>query len=303
MDDLAFLAEAGIGHVRLDAPWPLAQPRAGAVDGGVMEELRAAAIEARRLGLQPWFRLLQPQVPNWFDDEGGFTDDKTAGQWWARWVQAAAEHLGDLAAGWVPFEAPYGMVQRMAPDDGRRQSELFHTLVVAWRDAWRILRGGPPVATSLDVTDERPTGPSQAHLDAARRREHLRWNLWLHGLARGVVDIPGRARVELPDLSGACNVLGIAVRRKVGEALHRCADQGPECPLAVTFRPPGSTDSECAGAISEMWRDVSEASSGITVACVTATPLFDGPDGSGQLGLATTSRRMKDAGEAFVQPS
>lgn len=300
LDDLAFAAEIGLTHVRLDVPWVLAQPKAGAVDGGVMEDLLTTAQEARRLGLLPWFRLLQPQVPNWFDDVGGFTDDKAAGQWWPRWVQAAAEHLGEVAAGWVPFEAPYGMVQRLAPDDGRRQSELFHTLMVAWRDAWRILRGGPPVATSLDVADERPTGPTQAHLDAARRRDHLRWDLWLHGLARGVVDIPGRARVELPDLAGACDVLGIAVRRKVGEALHRCADQGPERPLAVTFRPPGTTDSECAGAISEMWRDVCEASSGITVTAVTATPFLDAPEPGGQLGLATGSRRLKDAGEAFL---
>lgn len=303
LDDLAFAAEIGLTHVRLDVPWVLAQPKAGTVDGGVMEELVATAQEARRLGLLPWFRLLQPQVPNWFDDDGGFTDDATAGLWWPRWVEAVAGHLGGVAAGWVPFEAPYGMVQRLAPDDGRRQGELFNTLMVAWRDAWRILRGGPPVATSLDVADERPTGPSQAHLDAARRREHLRWNLWLHGLTRGVVDIPGRARIELPDLAGACDIVGVAVRRKVGEALHRCADQGPERPLAITFRPPGTTDSECAAAIAEMWREVHAASSGITIAGVTSTPFLDGPDGSGTLGLATATRRLKDTGEAFIQSS
>ena len=49
-----------------------------------------------------------------------------------------------------------------------------------------------------------------------------------------------------------------------------------------------------------MWREVHEASSGITVAQVTATPFLDGPDGSGALGLATSGRRLKDAGEAFI---
>ncbi len=289
-------------HVRLDAPWPLAQPRAGAVDGGVMEELRAAAIEARRLGLQPWFRLMQAELPHWFENEGGLADAKAAGRWWPRWVQAAAEHLGDLSAGWVPFEAPFAMALRIMPDDPRRHGEVMHHLVVAWRDAWRILRGGPPVATSVDVAIERPiardsANPTQADLDEARRRDQLRWGLWLDGLARGVVRIPGRADRELADLAGACDVLGLALRGGVEAALHRAAEQGPDRPLALTVRPLGSTDTECADSISAMWRDVRAAQGSLPILSVTATPLFDTSD---RPGLATAQRRLKDAGEAFL---
>lgn len=262
-----------------------------------MEELRAAAIEARRLGLQPWFRLMQAELPRWFENEGGLADGKAAGRWWPRWVQAAAEHLGDLGAGWVPFEAPFAMARRIMPDDPRRHGEVMHHLVVAWRDAWRILRGGPPVATSLDVATERPLGPTQADLDEARRRDRLRWGLWLDGLAHGTVSIPGRAARELADLAGSCDVLGLAVRGDIGAALHRAAEQGPERPLALTFRPVGATDSECATSIAAMWREVRAAEGSLPIRSVTATPVFDTPE---HPGLATAQRRLKDAGEAFL---
>lgn len=296
-DDLAFAAEIGLQHVRLDVPWSVTQPKEGRTDGGVMESLHASALAARALGLQPWFRLMQADVPHWFDDEGGFTDGRVAGLWWPRWVEACAEHLGEVAAGWVPFEAPFAMAQRIVPDDPRKHGDVTHHLVIAWRDAWRILRGGPPVATSLDVLTERPTGPSQRDLDESRRRDQLRWGLWLDGLAHGNVSIPGRYDREVPDLAGSCDILGLAVRGDVANMLDRAADQGPERPLAITFRPSGDTDTARADSIATMWRDVRRAEGSYDITSVTVTPLLDGP---GRLGIATADRKLKDAGEAFL---
>lgn len=296
-DDLAFAAELGITRVRLDVPWARAQPKEGRTDGGVMEAVHAAALAARTLGLQPWFRLMQADLPHWFEDEGGLSDERVAGLWWPRWVEAVADHLGEIAAGWVPFEAPFAMARRIRPDDPRQHGDVTHHLVIAWRDAWRILRGGPPVATSLDVQTERPTGPTQRDIDEARRRDQLRWGLWLDGLAHGNVRIPGRYDREVPDLAGACDILGLAVRGDVANMLDRAADQGPERPLAITFRPTGDTDSARADSIATMWRDVRTAARSYRIAAVTATPLLDAP---GRLGLATDRRRLKDAGEAFL---
>ncbi len=302
LDDLAFAAEIGLTHVRLDAPWARAQPKAAIVDGGVIEELVAALTAARDLGLEPWLRLLPPDLPHWFLDEGGFTDPATAARWWPRWVETVAERVGDIVGGWVPLAAPFGLVTRFAPTDARQQGEIMHTLIVAWRDAWRILRGGPPVATALDVAGELPTGPTQEHLDDARRRERMRWNVWLDGLLDGTVRIPGRGPTNVPDLAGACDVLGIAVREQVGSALHRCAEQGPVRPLAVTFALSGSSDSEAAQAVTKMRGDLAEVTSSLTITAVTASPFVDDPDHPDRLGLATASRRLKDAGEAFVAP-
>lgn len=299
-DDLAFATELGLQHVRLDVPWAAAQPKPGGFDGDVFEQLHSAAAEARGMGIATWFRLLQPEVPKWFDNDGGFTDDRTAGHWWPRWVELVAERLGDVAAGWVPFEAPYAMSMRLVPDDPRRHGELMHTLVVAWRDAWRVLRVGPPVATSLDVAVERPTAPSPEAEREAHRRDQLRWGLWLDGLTDGMVRIPGRADRQLPDLAGACSIVGLAARTGVEAALQRAAEQGPERPLALTYRPTGDTDAVRAQAVTAMWRDVREAASEVEVQSVTITPFTDDPLHPDRPGIATATRVLKDSGDSFV---
>ena len=297
-DDLAFAAEIGLTHVRLDVAWAAGAPKAGAIHEGLFEALAGAAQHARSLGLAPWFRLLQADLPHWFEDDGGFTDAATAGRWWPRWVEAVAARLGDVAAGWVPFEAPFAMAQRMVPDDPRKHGELVDTLVVAWRDAWRVLGGGgPPVATSLDVARETPANDSEPAIQAARRRDHLRWTTWLGGLYDGVVRIPGRADRPLADLAGACDVIGLALRSDVETALYRAAEMAPPRPLAVTFRPTGRTDTEQAGAVAAMWRDVRRAAGDLDVAAVTAATLCDRPPYDV---LATADRRLKDSGEAFL---
>ena len=278
-DDLEFAAQIGLEVVRLDVPWAVAQPRAGATDGAVFEQLLTAATHARALGLAPWFRLLQPDVPHWFDDEGAFGDDRAASTWWPRWVELVADRIGEVAAGWVPFEAPVAMATRIEPDDPRRHSELTVRLVLAWRDAWRILRGGPPVATSIDVA-------GGAAADA-----------WIGGLTDGTLRLPGRGERPVPDLVGACDVLGIAVRHDVETALYRTAEIGPPRPLAVVFAPDGATDTERAAEIGGMWRDVRRAAGELEIVSVTAARLLDGP---GSYGLATGDRRLTDTGEAFV---
>lgn len=202
-------------------------------------------------------------------------------------MELVAEQLGEVAAGWVPFEAPYAMAQRLVPDDPRRHGELMHTLVVAWRDAWRLLRIGPPVATSLDVTIERPADGSEAAAQEAHRRDQLRWGLWLGGMRDGVVRIPGRADKQLADLDGACTVVGLAMRSDVEAGLRRAGEQGPERPLAVTFRPLGDSDGQRAQSITAMWRDVRRTAGELTITSVTITPFTDNDDQPERPGIAT----------------
>lgn len=297
-DDVALAASLGFDSVRLDVPWAAAQPKAAAVDGDVIERVRAAAEAARDAGLAPWLRLLQADVPRWFDNEGGFTDSRTAGHWWPRWVDVAADAVGDLAAGWLPIEAPFAMANRLVPAEPRRHGELVDTLLVAWRDSWRILRGGPPVATSIDVAVARPVIESREDEENAARVDQLRWGTWLGALREGTISIPGRADRELPDLAGACDILGIATRSDVETALYRAAEQGPARPMALTFRPLGATDGERAGAIETMWRGVRRSAEELQLRSVTITPFADRSPGGD--GIVTRDREPKDSAHAFV---
>lgn len=276
-DDAETAAALGLGHVRIGISWADAQPKPGAIDGGVIESLRSVAATLRAADVAVWACLLTPAVPRWFDNDGGFTDERTALHWWPRWVESVADALGDDIDGWVPFEAPFALAERLVPDDPRRHGELMHTLLVAWRDAWRILHGPAPVATSLDVRTVTIPRDDVPAAEEARRIEHLRWTTWLRALRDGTVSIPGRADREIADLAGACDQLGIAVsgdRRVELEALvHRTAEQGPDRPLAVTFRPVGPDRDARAEAVSEVAALLPAATAGFPVVRLTWTDL------------------------------
>lgn len=254
-EDLAALAEQGITDVRLGVDWARLQPKPGSLDGRWVEWYHDVLRSARTHRLRVWATLFERTIPAWFDDEGGFTDRSAAGRWWPRFVDAVADELGDEVAGWFPLDDPIGAAARAVPDDATRHGECVESFVVAHRDAWRILRSGPPVATALRVGIVRPSDATVPAAEAARREDHLRWRTVLHGLRDGVLRIPGRAERELADLQGACDLIGIELRADLGDdhqvddaslarwaeragtVLRRAAEEGPERPLSVaSFR-------------------------------------------------------------------
>jgi hypothetical protein len=276
-DDLAIASGLGLGHVRLTVPWALAQPKPGTLDGGVVEMMRSTAHTVRAGGGQLWLCLLSPDVPRWFDNEGGFTDEATARHWWPRWVETIADAVGDDVDGWVPFEAPFALANRLVPDDPRRHGTLVDTLLVAWRDAWRLLHGPVPIATSLDVRTVVIPRDDVVAAEWARREDHLRWHTWLRSLRDGTITIPGRADRELADLAGSCDELGVAVSGGASvdlePLLHRVADQGPDRPLAVTFRPTGADRDERGEAIDAVARQVTGLAESLPIRRLTFTDL------------------------------
>ncbi len=276
-DEVETALGLGLAHVRVTVPWARAQPRAGALDGGVVEELRSAAATLHGGRCALWLCLLSPEVPRWFDDEGGFGDERTALHWWPRWVELVADAMGDDVDGWVPFEAPFAMAHRLVPSDPPRHGRVVDTLLVAWRDAWRILRGPRPVATSLDVRTVVIPRDDVVAAEAARRDDHLRWHTWLRALRDGTVTIPGRADRELADMAGACDQLGIAVSgadgSEVEPLLHRTAEQGPDRPLAVTFRPTGPDLDARAEALDGAARRATDLAASLPLTRFTSTDL------------------------------
>ncbi len=276
-DDLEIATGTGLGHVRFTVPWTLAQPKPGTLDGSVVEQVRGAAQTVRAAGGQLWLCLLSPDVPRWFDNEGGFTDEATARHWWPRWVETIADAVGDDVDGWVPFEAPFAMANRLVPGDPRRHGVVVDTLLVAWRDAWRLLQGPVPVATSLDVRTVVNPRDDVVAAEAARREEHLRWHTWLRALRDGTITIPGRADRELAGMAGTCDQLGVAVSGDasfdVEPLLHRVAEQGPDRPLAITFRPLGIDRDARAEAVDTAVRRARQLSRSVPLERLTITDL------------------------------
>lgn len=298
-EDLVLLAGLGVPVARLTLDWSWLQPKAGAFDGDAVEWYSGLLQHATTLGVGLQFTLLERAVPQWFENDGGFTDPRFAGHWWPRWVEGVSELFGDAVAGWAPFDNPLAFANRVVPDDPRRHGEVLDTLLVAWRDAWRILRGGPPVATAIGVKTVRPADQTIQAAELARREDHLRWHLWLQGLHDGTISIPGRADRELADLAGSCDVLGIVVA-DVDESLGavlRAAEMGPDRPLAITAITPPGRDADRVTVVERFETACGEAAEGAPLDAMALSPTFDieGHDD----GIITRDREVKDSATVF----
>jgi Glycosyl hydrolase family 1 len=299
-EDIALLAELGANTIRIGINWAWMQPAAGAVDGDALEFYLGLAQTARAANVALQLTLLERNVPNWFDNDGGFADDKWAGHWWPRWVEVCAESFGDNVGGWVPIEHPLAIANRLFPNDPRRHGDVLDTLVTAWRDAWRILRGGPPVTTSFGLEIVRPVDDTVEAAEAARRMDQIRFTLWLQGLRDGIASIPGRADREVADLAGSCDVVGIVVRheRDTLGLLHRAAEQGlADRPLAVTLLLPDGTDADRELVVERFLEQSEEAATGLPMETVSINPTFDLP--GDERGVITRDRDLKDSGRLF----
>jgi hypothetical protein len=264
-DDLAALASAGVTAVRLTARWGDLQPGPDRWSGPAVETLAASVAAAQAAGLAPWLALLGRRTPNWFEDDGGFADAKTAGRWWPRYVEGVADRFGDDVAGWLPMVEPVGFAAHAFADGGETVMAMGRrTLLVAWRDSWRILHGDAPVSTAIAL---RPWDDE-----------------WPRALRTGE---PVPNGLELEGLAGACDLLGALLAvdpsspaEEWAELLVRLAAEGPDRPLAVLAALGGSNDEERADAAGVLVDAVSlTASDGVAVEITFADQLLAG-DGS-----------------------
>jgi hypothetical protein len=261
-DDLVALAAAGVSEVRLAARWGEVQPAADRWSGPAVEALTASVGAVRAAGLAPWLALLGRRIPPWFENEGGFADAKAAGRWWPRYVEGVADRVGDQVGGWLPMVGPVGFAaQAFAGRDDTTVAMGRRTLLVAWRDAWRVLHGGRPVATAIAVDP---------------------WDdEWPRALLTGE---PVPNGLALEGLAGACDLLGGLVNvapghpaEEVAERLVRLAAEGPDRRLAVLATFSGANDDERAGAAGVLVEAIKlTVADGVAVDLVMADPLLDG---------------------------
>jgi beta-glucosidase len=219
-EDFGLLAEHGITNVRLGFDWSRLEPRAGHPDHDALEEHARWLAAARSAGVNVWAELVRDSVPGWFLDEGGFLDDKSRGLRWPRFVNLVAEHFGDQVVGWFPMHDPVGYAgggyRRGTRPPGQRGGEMGARALRgqwwAWRDAWRILRGGEaPVVTSLWIPISATDGTLRAGQAEARLRERT-WELPIRALRDGELVVPGMSIEQVPDLQDSCDIVGVVWR-------------------------------------------------------------------------------------------
>lgn len=215
-EDFELYAQHGLTHHRLSIEWARIEPEEGRRDNAAVEHYLEVLTAARAAGVSPWVCLHHFTLPGWFTEMGGgFVDDRARSYYWARHVAFCAETFGDLVFGWKPINEP-GAYAGIYPHRQKR-FDMLGAILLAQRDAWRELRGGgKPVATIhnlspvFTVADTIPADTMQGRLDA------MTWDVWMRADRDGVLELPGRAPVEVADLREACDIVGFSYYSATG---------------------------------------------------------------------------------------
>ena len=216
-EDFALYADHGLTHHRLSVEWARIEPTEGNRDARAVEHYLEILTAARAAGISPWVCLHHFTLPGWFTElgDGGFVDDHARSYHWARHVAFCAETFGDLVFGWKPINEPAAYAG-IYPH-GKRRFEMLGAVLLAQRDAWRELRGGgKPVATIhnlspvFTVANTVPADTMRDRLDA------MIWDVWMRADRDGVLELPGRASREVPDLREACDLVGFSYYSATG---------------------------------------------------------------------------------------
>ena len=234
-DDLDQFADLGCTDWRITIEWARIEPEPGRVDNDALDRYRDILAYARDRGVHNWLTLQHTTLPGWYhDDEGGHRDASARSRFWARHVDRVAEALDELADGWVPIDDPIGWALRgyglgsrpPGRQDPVAMREAVEGAVLATHDAVRLLTSGTqPVMTAwrADPVHARPDDdgriPPEARL-AARSWDDLLWTTWLRAHADGMLEIEGRAAVEVPRFVDGVDFVGLVHDHPLGVDLR-----------------------------------------------------------------------------------
>jgi beta-glucosidase len=216
-DDFALYASYGLTHHRISIEWARIEPEEGRRDPVAIEHYLSMLTAARDAGVSPWVCLHHFTLPGWFTEmgEGGFVDDRARSYYWARHVAFCAETFGELVFGWKPINEPGAFASIYSQN--HRKFDILGAILLAQRDAWRELRGGgKPVATIHNLSPCFNVGQTVPADKLIPRLEAMIWNVWMRADRDGVLELPGRAAREVPDLQEACDLIGFSYYSALG---------------------------------------------------------------------------------------
>jgi beta-glucosidase len=216
-EDFALYAAHGLTHHRLSIEWARIEPEEGKRDEAAIEHVMQVLTAACAAGVAPWVCLHHFTLPGWFTElgDGGFVDDHARSYHWARHVAFCAETFGDLVYGWKPVNEPSAYAG-VYPHKKRR-FDMLGAMLLAQRDAWRELRGaGKPVATIHDLSPVFAVADTLPADQMRDRVEAMIWNIWMKADRDGVLELPGKAPREVPDLREACDLVGFSYYSAMG---------------------------------------------------------------------------------------
>jgi beta-glucosidase len=325
-DDLRRFADTNLTDVRLTLDWSRLEPANDQLDLWAVEHHQQVLAAAAEAGLRVWATLVDRTLPGWFAlDERGFRERRARSYFWPRHVERCADLFGADVHAWVPIARPLGLARSgylvgSAPPgrtDPRRFGDALVGIHLAMLEAWRVLRGGSPVATCYDVADIRAAVAELDAREAARRVEAGHWG-WAGAFRDGVLDLGAGPQVQVPLQPDAFDIVGLTIEDRVlvgprGEwdrqhvpqdvatLVRRAAEEGPERPLVVLGQQVRDPD-ELTAVADELGAAVDD---GVPLGVWLAEPAIDGYEGrrgfSAQLGLFDAQRQPRPQADLLAE--
>jgi beta-glucosidase len=195
-EDVALLAELGLGAYRFSTAWPRVRPDGRGVNRAGVDFYARLVDTLLDRGIRPWLTLYHWDLPQALEDEGGWTNRDTAYRF-AEYALTLYDAIGDRCPVWTTLNEPFCSAflghagGQHAP--GRRDPAaalvaahhllLGHGLVV---DELRRRGTTADLGITLNLTVADPFDPSdEADVDAARRVDALHNRLFLDATLRG----------------------------------------------------------------------------------------------------------------------
>jgi beta-glucosidase len=205
-EDVAIMAELGLGAYRFSIAWPRVQPLgSGAVDQRGLDFYRRLIDTLLEQGIEPWPTLYHWDLPQPLEDAGGWPERDTALRF-ADYAAVVHEALADRVTRWTTLNEPWCSAflgyatGRHAP--GRQEP------AAAVRAAHHLLLGhglavaampGARVGITLNLTHVWARSTSRADLDAARRIDGMQNRIFLDPLLRAA--FPEDVFVDLAEVT------------------------------------------------------------------------------------------------------
>jgi beta-glucosidase len=182
-EDVALMADLGIGAYRFSVAWPRIQPDGrGPVNQEGLDHYRRVVDQLNRNGIAPVLTLYHWDLPQSLEEVGGWTNRDTAERF-AEYASIVHRSLRGEVPLWITLNEPwvsawlgYGTgVHAPGRADDALAVAASHHLLLAHGLATDAMRDGGKVGIALNL---QPTRPASGHLDDVRaaRMAHLHMN-------------------------------------------------------------------------------------------------------------------------------
>ena len=104
--DLDLIRELGFDAYRFSVSWARVMPEPGVINPEGLKFYKQLVDGLRERGISPWVTLYHWDMPQWLEDRGGWLNRESA-WFFADYVQAVAESIGQNVDGWCTLNEPF----------------------------------------------------------------------------------------------------------------------------------------------------------------------------------------------------